>query len=50
MCTGSPQHSPPVGSTAVEERVNEQVSVRGGKGGVGAMVIRNCQNVKTEMR
>ena len=30
MCTGSPQHSPPVGSTAVEERVHEQVSVEGG--------------------
>ena len=35
MCTGSPQHSPPVGSTAVEERVHEQVSVEGGEGGRG---------------
>ena len=33
MCTGSPQHSPPVGSTAAEERVHKQVSVKGGRRG-----------------
>ena len=49
MCTGSPLHSPPVGSTAAEERVHEQVSVKGGRrgrkekgrGGEGRMVIRD---------
>ena len=44
MCTGSPQHSPPVESTAAKERVHEQVSVERGGGRGNAVKKWSIQN------